>query len=73
MIRTLSFHCSRPGSIWLWWDGQKKKEGTERIGGEDGHPLHHSCSEDSMDTGDSYSPWDCKELDTAEQLSAHTH
>ena len=37
-----------------------------------GSPPQYSCLENSMDTGDcwaTYSPWDCKESDTTEQLS----
>ena len=36
-----------------------------------GYPLQCSCLENSMDkrTMAGYSPWDCKELDTAEQLT----
>ena len=36
-----------------------------------GNPLQHSCLENPMDRG-GYSPWGCKDLDTAEQLNMHT-
>ena len=32
------------------------------------NPLQYSCLENPMDRGAWYSPWDCKELDTTEQL-----
>ena len=45
--------------------------GSGRPPGEgNGNPLQYSCLENSIDRG--YNPWDCKELDTTEQLT-HPH
>ena len=40
-------------------------------GGVHGHPLQYSCLENPHGQGSlaGYSPWDCKESDTTDQLS----
>jgi len=49
--------------------------GLKRFPGEgNGNPLQYSCLENPMDGGawwTAYSPWDCKESDTTEQLHFH--
>ena len=50
--------------------------GLERSpGGGHGNPLQYSCLENPHGQRSlaSCSPWGCKEWDTAEQLSTHTH
>ena len=44
-------------------------------GGGHGYPLQYSCLENPHGQRSlvGYSPWGCKELDTTEQLSVHTH
>ena len=44
-------------------------------GGGHGNPLQYSCLENPMDKSHlvGYSPWGCKELDTTQRLSTHTH
>ena len=44
-------------------------------GGGNGNPLQYCCLGNSMDRRalqSTYDPWDCKWLDMAEQLNAHT-
>ena len=46
--------------------------GSERSSGEEsGNPLQYSCLENPMNRGAwrAYSPWNCKESDTTEQLT----
>ena len=45
------------------------------LGGVHGSPLQYSCLENSHEQRllVGYSPWDCKESDTTELLSTHTH
>ena len=45
--------------------------GLGRSPGE-GYSRQYSCLENSTDRG-GYSPWGCKESDTTERLSTHTH
>ena len=47
----------------------------QSLGWGHGNPLQYSCLENPHGQRNlaGYSPWGCKESDTTEQLSMHTH
>ena len=62
MVKNLPANVGHPGS----------NPGSGRSPGEGhGNPLQYSCLDNSMDRGAWWAPWNCKGLDTTEQLTLH--